>query len=49
VLVLLGISASTYGVGKGLQVVGGLGSQTAPPSGSDAAQTKSPGDPAAGN
>jgi len=49
VLILLGISASTFGVGKGLQVVGGLGSPSTPPSGPDAAQPKTPGDSTPGN
>lgn len=49
VLVLLGISASTYGVGKGLQVVSGAGSQSAPPNGPDANKPTLPGDSASGN
>jgi hypothetical protein len=42
VLILLGISASTYGVGKGLQVVGGLASNSlpAPPAGAEEPQRR---------
>lgn len=42
VLILLGISASTYGVGKGLQVAGGLDSKSPPlpPAGPEEPQPK---------
>jgi hypothetical protein len=53
VLILLGISASTYGVGKGLQVANGMMSnspQQQPPAGPDNPPAKSPGDhPTSGN
>jgi hypothetical protein len=53
VLILLGISASTYGVGKGLQVAGGMVSNSSPqppPAGPDNPPAKSPDDhPTSGN
>jgi hypothetical protein len=49
VLLLLGISATTYGVGKGLQVVGGLSSNQ-PPTVPDATHAKASDDhPTSGN
>lgn len=52
VLILLGISASTYGVGKGLQVTSGLisGSSPQPPAGAnDPSQKTSDAPPTSGN
>ncbi len=49
VLILLGISASTYGVGKGLQVVGGLNSPSQPTAQPGAARPNAPGDQTPGN
>jgi hypothetical protein len=52
VLILLGISASTYGVGKGLQVAGGMvssSSQQSPAPTTDEPQPKSPGEQPAGD
>lgn len=52
VLILLGISASTYGVGKGLQVAGGLRSTPEPEAGATGvqpAEAKPAGEQSSGN
>ncbi len=49
VLVLLGISASTYGVGKGLQIMGGPSSPPQPPGEPGGPQPNAPGEHTTGN